>query len=951
MPTFLLLVLILSAAAGPLSDDEIAREAAVARQHFGEAIAARDAADFATAEEHYAEVVAILRRIAGPRDPEVALALTDLADMQGRQAHYEDARASFAEALDIEKEGLEPDDLRIAGSLANVGQTELMLGNPHAAQPLFEESIERTRSVLGNTSAGLAELMNHLAAVRDAVGDYEGSQQILEEVLALHQAEERAYEIAMTQNNIATALHVKGDLGGARVLFDQSLATFIELLGEDHVDVAMVQHNLATLLRGQGDLESARTLAERSLETKRSHFGEDSHHTADSLNNLAATVSEVGDKEAAEAMHSRALEIRRAVFGDDHPKVAASLNNLAAVLSDMERHEEAIVLLEEGLAIDRRSLGERHPHVAVQLEVLGVAQMNLGDYPAAGKALEQSEAITEEVFGPGHPKSASTFAKMALVAGYMGDDDRARALGERAVVLSEKRMKLLDALSEREALTWLPTVRNHLDLWLSGADNPEAAWTHVLRYKGAVAARSRRARAEATRDPDLAALMQELSDLRRETARLAFADGPSTQRSALTLEKEQLERKILAHGALDEAVELAPAEICAALPAGVGLLDLFRRGTNRHANYLAFVAVGERCELQRVDLGDAKDLDEAVASWRAALDDPTATGKRIDDRGARVTDRLWAPLEPYLGTVERLLVVPDGPLAGAPLGALPIDDGYLLEQMAVSWLDDARDVLLEAPSPFTGAVVVGDVDYDASRTTRGESRGALAPCNQGNFSPLPGAIAESNSLADRWAKARRREPLLPLSGAAATEAAVASALTGEVAVAHIATHGFFATGECRSILEGDGRGFDPMVLSGLALAGANSPSGPLDPDDGILTAAEVAALDLSGTRLVVLSACETGLGEIHSGQGVLGLRRAFVGAGARTLIMSLWSIPDAETALLMDDFYRRHLHRRKPMGAADALRAAQLDALERQRAAGDVRPGEWAAFIASGDWR
>ncbi len=170
------------------------------------------------------------------------------------------------------------------------------------------------------------------------------------------------------------------------------------------------------------------------------------------------------------------------------------------------------------------------------------------------------------------------------------------------------------------------------------------------------------------------------------------------------------------------------------------------------------------------------------------------------------------------------------------------------------------------------------------------------------------------------------------------------------ALVHVATHCFFATGECRSAIETGGAGHDPMLLSGLVLAAANHTADPFSPEDGISIAVEVSTLDLSDTGLVVLSARETGLGEIRSGQGVLGLRRGFAISGARTWLMSLWSIPDAETRVLMDEVYRRHLGRWADPPPA-ALREAQLALLAAQRAEGTPHPYAWAAFIMSGDWR
>ena len=146
-------------------------------------------------------------------------------------------------------------------------------------------------------------------------------------------------------------------------------------------------------------------------------------------------------------------------------------------------------------------------------------------------------------------------------------------------------------------------------------------------------------------------------------------------------------------------------------------------------------------------------------------------------------------------------------------------------------------------------------------------------------------------------------------------------------------------------------GENPLLLSGLALAGANhrDAAGP-DEDDGILTAEEIAAMDLSGTEWAVLSACDTGIGEIKVGEGVFGLRRAFQVAGARTVIMSLWSVEDESARQWMKVLYEGRLL--KHLDTAEAVRNASLTVLKARRAHGEsTHPFYWAGFVAAGDWR
>jgi CHAT domain-containing protein len=234
------------------------------------------------------------------------------------------------------------------------------------------------------------------------------------------------------------------------------------------------------------------------------------------------------------------------------------------------------------------------------------------------------------------------------------------------------------------------------------------------------------------------------------------------------------------------------------------------------------------------------------------------------------------------------------------------------------------------------------------------------------FDALPGSAREAETIVAIWKQSQAAiEPAdvgaERFTGRSATEAALKQRVRG-VRVLHLATHGFFLGGRCASALaqpaeagKGDsffkvGDAANPLLLAGFALAGANARGAPQSGEDGVLTAEEVAALDLRGVEWAVLSGCDTGVGEIRAGEGVFGLRRAFQVAGARTVIMSLWHVDDDSTRRWMTSVYEQRFVRR--LGTAEAVRQASLDQLRRRRRAGtSTHPFYWAGFIAAGDWR
>jgi CHAT domain-containing protein len=342
-----------------------------------------------------------------------------------------------------------------------------------------------------------------------------------------------------------------------------------------------------------------------------------------------------------------------------------------------------------------------------------------------------------------------------------------------------------------------------------------------------------------------------------------------------------------------------------------------------------------------------------------------------------------------------VIVSPDGDLGFLPWGALPDEgpDRYLIERYAFGTIVSARQLVEQARSPAGGAgdgglFVVGAIDYDASRTPPGpvaaESRAKPTPGDPANrpapaltqagaalvraaaiqpsqlhFERLPRTAQEIEGIA-RVFRERNLGALLSVSGPDAEKGRVVEALPGKRYI-HLATHGYFAPPETRSALSPEdptgiiraneamspssARGYFPGLLTGLVFAGANRPpmnrlTSAADPGFAIVTADEFAGLDLSTCELAVLSACQTGLGKVAGGEGVLGLQRAFHQAGARTVVASLWTVDDAATQELMSLFYENHWRNHLP--PLEAMRQAQLTLLrseDRSRPAKERGPG------------
>jgi CHAT domain-containing protein len=334
--------------------------------------------------------------------------------------------------------------------------------------------------------------------------------------------------------------------------------------------------------------------------------------------------------------------------------------------------------------------------------------------------------------------------------------------------------------------------------------------------------------------------------------------------------------------------------------------------------YVAYVLRREG-EPAWTDLGEAGEIDQLAGAFREALSDKTRAD--VAELARALDERVMRPVRGLLGGARTVLLSPDGVLNLIPFGALVDEEQrYLVEGYTFIYVSSGRDLpRLAVRKQSRGApMVVAGANY----LLRGVKE------SRRQWAPLPRTLGEADMVSEVFPDA------ILLTDSKATEGAL-HGLRGPQ-VLHVATHGYFEA----ATPEGE-IATNPLLRSGVVLAGANGP--PVGDDDGMLTALELSGLDLEGTRVVVLSACETGLGEVLDGEGVYGLRRALVLAGAESQVMSLWRVSDAATRALMRGYYERL---KAGEGRADALRAQQREMLT-----GDRRhPYYWAAFIPSGAW-
>ncbi|MEK7415644.1 MAG: tetratricopeptide repeat protein [Planctomycetota bacterium] len=892
-------------------------------------------------------------------------------------------------------------------------ETLYNMGRYGEAIPLAERALAIGEKVFGAEHPDIALLLNNLAALYGAIGDYGRAEPLLQRAVTIRAkalGPGHPY-VAASLNNLAMLYKDKGDYGQAEPLYRRALAIGKKALdGEYPPDatsliVASALSGLGELYTAKGNYARAEPLYQRTLVLREKTLGNEHPLIATSLNNLAALYGAIGNYGRAEPLYQRALAISEKALGKEHPDVAASLNNLAMLYRDNGDYRRAEPLLQRALAIGEKVFGAEHPDVARLLNNLALLYEAIGNYSRAEPLYLRALAIGEKVFGREHPDVARLLNNVAVLYEAKGDYVRAVQFKMRTLEVSERNLSLiLTSGSEDQKQIYLNSLSGETDgavsLHIRSAPTDEQAaqlaMTTIIRRKGRaldamsgqLAALRRRAAPEDQR------LLDELAATRSQLARLQLSSAgqltPEARRAEvarLAVAVERVEGKVSrSSGEFRAQVQSVTLDaVRQVIPANAALVEIFsyqpfkvkvksKAEMYGVAQYVAYVVRRDEAVPQWVELGEGAAIDAEVERLRAALKDP----KRADVQTiARAVDgQVMQPIRKLLGQTRQIFLSPDGALNLIPFAALVDENGkYLAENYSFTYLTSGRDLLrMQAQAESRNApIVMANPLYDLPAdqhanpsSTRSDEHQRSLDFRLLNYKPLPGTAEEAAALGKLWPDAQ------VLTQDKATESALKQVHSPRIL--HVATHGFFLADQPRDLPASDRlrretidmfessplpnpsplpAGWEnPLLRSGLVLAGVKQQQSGAG-EDGVLTALETAGLDLWGTKLVVLSACETGLGEVQNGVGVYGLRRALVLAGSQTQVMSLWKVSDAGTRDLMTAYYTRL---QAGEGRTEALRQVQLAMLRgelksTQDGTDYQHPYYWAAFIPSGDWR
>ena len=741
-----------------------------------------------------------------------------------------------------------------------------------------------------------------------------------------------------------------GEYAKAEPLYE-ALRIFQKVLGPEHPDTATSLNNLAELYQDMGEYAKAEPLLQEALRIRQKVLGSEHPDTATSLNNLAELYRVFGEYAKAEPLYQEGLRIRQKVFGPENPDTTISLNNLALLYQNMGEYAKAEPLYQEALRIRQKVFGPEHADTALSLNNLAFLYQAMHEYAKAEPLYREALGIRQKVLGPEHTYTASSLDNLAFCEFDLGRIDEATALARQA---SAARLTILSKIfsftSEQQRLTYLDIFHPYsLFPFLRGTETDLAA--AVLRYKGVVldSIIEDRLLAEASGGSEDRKLVERLNLDKSQLGQLLLQpaqklSAETNQRiEALEAEVEKIESELAQHvaglGQARHALGVSLQQVQLTIPNDGALIEYLRYGHylgkgKWEWRYGAIVLFSKGAPLW-IPLGKAKDVEQLVRRYgRLVRGSPEE--EELSANLQALYEALWEPIGQVLPSqTKRIIISPDGELNFISFATLLTKDKQFLAQTyEVQYVASGRDLLRELkPSTAKEVVLFANPDfgltptpmlakadngssYPASKSIRGSEKRDV---EDWSFESLDGTQKESDELikkfagwgwtpSDFTAKGATKEALLKIHSPY---------------ILHLATHGFFAkkdptTAQTEPGAQLGGRQSvtqskffkNPMHRTGLALAGAQTTieawkrdEVPPVENDGILTAEDVSTLDLQGTWLVTLSACDTGSGEARAGEGVLGLRRGFIQAGAQNLLMTLWPISDEVTVQMMSDFY------------------------------------------------
>ncbi len=912
-------------------------------------------------------------------DPESWKALNQTGTQAYYAGDYEKAIEIFEKAkVQAEKE-FGTSHEKYAETCNGLANSYLIQGNYTQAELLFVESKEIFAKVLGKehpnyatACLNLATLYNNQSKQAQAETLYIEAKEIFLKVLG---KKDTGY--AGSCNGLAGLYDNQGRYAQAEPLYIEAKQIWEEVLGKENPYYATSITNLAYLYSNQGRYTQAELLHIEAKQIWEKVLGKEHPYYATSITNFATLYSNQGKYTQAETLYIEAKEIFARVLGREHPSYATSCSNLAVLYQNQGNYNQAELLYLEAKEVQGKILGEEHPEYARSCNNLAVLYTKQGKYAKAEPLYQKASEIYKIVLGENHPDYATSLNNFAALYADKGDYNSAEPLyKEASQILIAQTETNFSNLSEKEKGLFLATFKDYFEIYHSfalKAQKPElAGWLYdnTLAVKGLLFQSSQkiRERVMASNDEALKSLFKDWQSQREYLSAIYQLSTTEKERRQINQAQEEakanaLEKQLSAQSeffatALDNQ-QVTWQEVQQQLKKEEAVIEINRiryydnKAFTDSVLYVALILKPESKQPEMLVLENGNELEGKYTRYYKNM-----TLSKQEDQYSYA--QFWEKIAQKLAGIQKVYLATDGAYHQINLQTLknPSTGKYLYEELDLHIIGSSKDLVRKkaSASAIQQVALVGYPAFNESiketekiaseqanlALTRGDS--SMRFFNGEDISMLPGTKVEIEILEKTLKKAKITST--SYLGMQASEKTVKA--LDSPSILHIATHGFFLpnadlgdVGEDKLLGLDKNKVFEnPLLRSGLLFASAKNALS--EGGEGVLTAYEAMNLNLDNTSLVVLSACETGLGELSNGEGVYGLQRSFQQAGARSVIMSLWKVDDAVTQKLMTTFYENWLIKKQSKRAAFKNAQATIQAEYKY-------PYYWGAFVMVGE--
>ena len=949
--------------------------------------------DYKSAEPYYKHALEVRKIALGEEHPDYASSLNSLLGLYWDMSEYRVALPYHKQALEIQKKSLGEEHPTYASSLNNLGILYSNIGDYKAALPYHKQALEIQKKALGEEHPDYASSLNILGNLFSDMGDYKSAEPYYKKALEIEKKVlgEEDQDYAYTLINFAALYRDMGDYRSSELYFKKALEILKNALGEENAGYASSLNNLGILYFKMGNYKSAESHYKQSLEINKKVFGVEHINFGANLNNLANLYRTTGDYKAAVPYYKQALEIVKRTSGEEHRNYGTVLYNLGILYSEMGDYKAAEPYYKQALEIRKNALGEEHSDYASSLGNLGILYRAMGDYKAAEPYFQKALEIRKKALGEGHPDYISTEVSYAyLLSNTNREKEAYQILTQNFSKIAKQTADNFEWLTENQKEAYWKKESSFFEGLSVFANDvvqkvPEAAG---LNYDAAILIKSKLLAAKITSEDfylEIVELNEELGYRRRLLAKLESEGSLEKSRlDKLNVEVDSLDKRLTLswpeYAQQKKNLQITWNQVQQNLEEGEAAIEFvrFENKSDSLIYYNALVLKKGDSQPMLIKLCAEQDL-QAISPEKGY---------------SAYYGLVWQPLETALEGIKTIYYAPTGDLYNVPFHAIYAPKGtgdeivpekknkkreviypeyakteqdatYLMDRYTLHQLTSTRYLAMGLKQKAQEAMgttmaMVGAVNYDylpgttatPIKNKKGGSENRSSNYAYGKLDYLEGTKTEVDLINQQVSSASWETTVL--EGNDATEEKITQ-LEGKESreILHLATHGYAfsefdyqdTTISQNSLKYSYRYSTNPMVRSGLILAGGNWAWTGSDTlaragaeQNGILTALEVSQLNLKKTKLVVLSACETGLGKIEGNEGTFGLKRGFKLAGVEQLIVSLWSIPDQETQELMSLFYSDLTQTKNPTFSFQKAQQAMREKYP-------TSPFLWAGFV------